>query len=127
MRLPRVRFTVRGLTLLVALVALLLGWSVLARRPDLRLRVVNRSGQSIPLLAVTLRGERVVIDDLADGSSATLPLRGGEDPRFSVAGALADKTPIRSGVQIMGDPKRYGSIVGTVGPDGRFRLSLSLP
>ena len=125
MSLPRVRFTVRGMMIAVAVVSILLGGIVLSLRPDCRLTVVNRSGQTIPQLAITVAGERVVIEDLADGSSAAVPFRGRESPRLSVAGALMDKTPVRSGFQITGDPKRFAQVVGTVEPGGRFRLSLS--
>lgn len=125
MRMPRLRFTVRGMMIAMAVISILLAGTVLSLRPDCRLRVVNRSGQSISQLAVTVSGERVVIEDLADGSSATVPFRGRESPRFSVAGALMDKTAVKSGFRIMGDPKRFAQVVGTVEPGGQFRLSLS--
>jgi hypothetical protein len=118
---PRVRFTVRGMMIAVAVVSILLGGIVLSLRPGCRLRVVNRSGQTISQLTVTVSGERVVIENLADGSSATVPIRGRESPRVSVAGALMDKTPIRSEFGITGDPKRFAQVIGTVEPGGRFR------
>lgn len=124
MKRPRLRVTVPAMMLAVAVVAILLGWSVHSRRPDCRLRVVNRSGQPISRLAITVSGERVVIENLADGSSTTVPFRGRESPRLTVAGALGDKTPVRQWIQFAGNPKRFPQIVGTVEPGGQFRLSL---
>ena len=121
----RLRFTVRGMMIAVAVLAIPLGRMVVSFRPDCRLRVVNQSGQPISQLAVTISGERVVIAGLADGSSATVPFRSRESPGFSVAGALMDRTPVRSRGQIMGNPRRFTQMVGTVEPGGRFRLSLA--
>jgi hypothetical protein len=109
----------------VALASVLLSAVILSFRPGpCRLTVVNRSGQPIPQLTVTVWGERMVIQDLEDGSSVTVPFPGRASPQFSIAVALADKTPIRSAFWIMGDPKRFGQYVGSVGPDGRFQLSV---
>src|SRR5262245_16916427 len=126
MKPPRLRLTVRGMMIAVAVVSILHGRIVLSRRPDCRLRVLNRSGQSISRLAVTVPGETVVIEDLADGSSATVPFRGRGFFQFSAVGAIGDKTPIRSRFHIPGDPKRYAGVAVTVGPRGRFRMSLAL-
>jgi hypothetical protein len=135
MKPPRLRFTVRGMMIAVAVVSILFGGIVLSFRPvrpDCQLRVVNRSSQSISQLAVTVSGERVVIGDLADGASATVPYRSGNN-HFSVEGALMDKTPVRERFRIAGDvPKGFSEligrpveVVGTVEPGGQFRLSLS--
>lgn len=125
MKLPRARFTVLAMMIALAIIATLLGQVVRALRPDCRLQVVNRSGQSISHLAVTLSGEVVVIDDLADGVSVTVPFRAHESPSLTVKGALVDESPIQHKYQLLGDPKRFPQIVGTVEPGGKFRLSLS--
>jgi hypothetical protein len=109
----------------VAVVSVLLGGIIIAFRPGpCRLTVVNRTGQPIPQLTVTVWGERMVVEDLEDGASVTVPFPDRASPQFSIAVALADKTPIRSGFWIRGDPKRFGQYVGSVGPDGRFQLSV---
>jgi hypothetical protein len=126
MKPPRLRFTVRGMMIAVALVSIVLaGIALKIRTRYCYFRVVNRSGQPISQLAVTVWGERVVIEDLADGSAATVPFWKREELRISVAGALADKTPVMAGFHLYGDPKRFRPIVGTVGTGGRIRLSLS--
>src|SRR5262245_59038915 len=77
MRAPRLRITIRGMMVAVAVVSVLLGGIILCFRPDpCRVTLVNRSGQPISELAVTVWGERMVIEDLRDGALVTLPFPG---------------------------------------------------
>lgn len=125
MKPPRVQFRVRGMMAAVALAAIVLGWFALSHRPDCRLRVVNGSGQPIARLAITVAGEHVEFEDLADNSSVTVPFRARENGRLAVAAVLADKTRVDQSVRFTGDPKRFPQLVGEFQPGGHFRLSLS--
>jgi hypothetical protein len=112
--------------IVVAVVAMILGGYLVSLRSGYRyLEVENQAGQAIPRLTVIASGERREVENLADGASAMVPFWAGEGARFSVTGYLKDRTPVSTSFQLIGDPKRFRLIMGTVGPTGKFRLSLS--
>jgi hypothetical protein len=109
----------------VALLSMLLGGLVLALRPECRrLTVVNRSGQSISRLIVTVSGEPLLITDLADGSTAIVPFPLHDDVRFNLAGTFGNRTLLRSSFIIKGNPKRFARLACAIGQEGKLRLSL---
>jgi hypothetical protein len=125
MKIPRGQFTVRRMMIAVALVSILFHGIVLALRPEyFGLTLVNRSGQSISQLIVTSSGEESLIQNLTDGSTATVRFQSHDDPRLDLAGALEGGTRVRSWFRIAGNPKRFAHIVGTIDQGGKLRLSL---
>jgi hypothetical protein len=107
-------------TLLLICSILLLFWASHHIQP--KLIVENHSGQTIVAVRITIAGETLLIENLADGKTANSPFRIAADDHFVVDGRLADGTTlagefgyVTSGT--LGDRARF-----TVGQGGRIDL-----
>ena len=85
--LPRV-------AVLLAVAAVLLVWGIWWRPQD-RVIVENRSGESITLLEVRAGEESSTFHDVSAGAEVSAALRARVDKPFTVDGRLADGTRIR--------------------------------